>query len=337
MSWLFLFILTIFIIGLLIIWIVNEPGRACSNTGLFHLGMMGLSWNPLKTEVKSKTSFGTLSGQANESSLLRHLYLGNNVYEPNVVDKMSRYLKQGDHFIDVGAGEGFFSMMASVLVGPQGKVYSFEVRPSKVSLFNKFHSQTGLARNIRLLQVAPISILPNEEKEEEIKRPEEPNPEQPIASNIASETVQYREPSGLDDIPMVGRYCAYRLPSLLEGRSYPVSGLRLENTFVPLDPVRFPDRKTLIHIHYGFGGPELLSCLYNFNQFFFGHPERKLRTEFVIRMVPCMSIETLDWLEKTHGFKSQQVDVLLRDSSPTHWTSPVDRNCKKTVYAWFYH
>lgn len=40
-----------------------------------------------------------------------------------------KYLKPGMTFLDVGAHIGYFSMLASYLVGPKGKVHSFEVTP----------------------------------------------------------------------------------------------------------------------------------------------------------------------------------------------------------------
>jgi FkbM family methyltransferase len=44
-------------------------------------------------------------------------------------DFYKRYLRQGDTVIDVGANIGYFSLLCSVLVGEEGKVYSFEPHP----------------------------------------------------------------------------------------------------------------------------------------------------------------------------------------------------------------
>ncbi len=46
--------------------------------------------------------------------------------EANVTSFILRFLKEGDIFLDVGAHIGFYSALASKLVGKQGKVYSFE-------------------------------------------------------------------------------------------------------------------------------------------------------------------------------------------------------------------
>ena len=47
-------------------------------------------------------------------------------YEPHVRKCFAALLRPGDTFVDVGAHIGFFSMIASSLVGPCGKVYAFE-------------------------------------------------------------------------------------------------------------------------------------------------------------------------------------------------------------------
>lgn len=47
-------------------------------------------------------------------------------YEPQLVDSMKQILKEGDTFLDIGANEGFFSILASQLVGVSGKIISIE-------------------------------------------------------------------------------------------------------------------------------------------------------------------------------------------------------------------
>ncbi len=47
-------------------------------------------------------------------------------YEPAVQDQLLSSLKLGDIFWDIGAHIGFFTLIASRLVGPTGRVHSFE-------------------------------------------------------------------------------------------------------------------------------------------------------------------------------------------------------------------
>ena len=50
----------------------------------------------------------------------------NQVYEEDVLQSLLRILKTGDTFVDLGANEGFFSIIASNLVGVNGKVICIE-------------------------------------------------------------------------------------------------------------------------------------------------------------------------------------------------------------------
>jgi FkbM family methyltransferase len=52
------------------------------------------------------------------------------VYEPQVRRCLTAFLRPGDTFVDVGAHIGFFSLIASSLVGSSGRVYSFEANSS---------------------------------------------------------------------------------------------------------------------------------------------------------------------------------------------------------------
>ncbi len=58
-------------------------------------------------------------------------------YEPDVRKCVAALLRPGDTFVDVGAHIGFFSLLASSLVGSQGKVYAFE---ADATLFQILHS-----------------------------------------------------------------------------------------------------------------------------------------------------------------------------------------------------
>jgi FkbM family methyltransferase len=61
----------------------------------------------------------------NEKRLIKNLTSGN-IYEPDVSRVFLRVLREGDTAIDVGANVGFFTMLSAALVGPAGKVVSFE-------------------------------------------------------------------------------------------------------------------------------------------------------------------------------------------------------------------
>jgi FkbM family methyltransferase len=63
--------------------------------------------------------------RANEKSILDFLKTGS-LFEPDVANLLVKVLGEGDVAVDVGANVGFFSVLASILVGPSGRVVAFE-------------------------------------------------------------------------------------------------------------------------------------------------------------------------------------------------------------------
>ncbi|MXP44561.1 FkbM family methyltransferase [Allopontixanthobacter sediminis] len=53
----------------------------------------------------------------------------NRTYEAGTLAVISRFLKLGDTFVDVGANLGLMTLHASRIVGPEGKVVAFEPHP----------------------------------------------------------------------------------------------------------------------------------------------------------------------------------------------------------------
>ena len=72
-----------------------------------------------------------------------------NCYEPDESHVMFRAIRPGDTVIDVGANAGFFTVLMSKLVGPEGKVYSFE--PGVNTL-------PSLRRNIELNKLTNVTL-----------------------------------------------------------------------------------------------------------------------------------------------------------------------------------
>jgi len=69
------------------------------------------------------------------------------------IDKIKKYIKQGDTVIDVGGNLGFFVLILNELVGVTGKIYSFE--PSSM-LKNKLAAtiQNNNIRNVTIVNLA---------------------------------------------------------------------------------------------------------------------------------------------------------------------------------------
>lgn len=52
-------------------------------------------------------------------------------WEPHITEVVRRLTSPGDVFVDVGAHIGYYTLLASVLVGDQGHVYAFEPSPAR--------------------------------------------------------------------------------------------------------------------------------------------------------------------------------------------------------------
>lgn len=77
------------------------------------------------------------------------------IYEPNILDTIEKYLKQGDIFIDIGANIGQHSMFAASIVGNTGKVYSFEPIPR---IYNQLLDSVHLNNFDNIVEVHNIAL-----------------------------------------------------------------------------------------------------------------------------------------------------------------------------------
>jgi FkbM family methyltransferase len=69
-----------------------------------------------------------------DSILSRLIYDG---FEKDETDYLTKILKKGDVFVDIGANIGLFSLIASKIVGDEGTVLSFEPAPLTFSRLNE--------------------------------------------------------------------------------------------------------------------------------------------------------------------------------------------------------
>jgi FkbM family methyltransferase len=75
-------------------------------------------------------------------------------YEPGTLSLIVKSLHPGDVFVDVGASNGFFSLIASRLVGPSGRVYSFEPNPRALARLRRNITANGDPENIEIIEAA---------------------------------------------------------------------------------------------------------------------------------------------------------------------------------------
>lgn len=79
-------------------------------------------------------------------------------FEANLTNFLINFLKKGDTFIDVGANVGYYTLLASKLVGESGKIYAFE---PTLRTFNTLENNSKIRNNI----IVNNNAVLDEEKE----------------------------------------------------------------------------------------------------------------------------------------------------------------------------
>ena len=80
-------------------------------------------------------------------------HLGRGYYEPELTFALWSLLSPGDTFVDVGANEGYFSVIASKLVGTDGKVLAIEPQTRLRSVLET-NFELNDVTNVRVFDVA---------------------------------------------------------------------------------------------------------------------------------------------------------------------------------------
>ncbi|MFC5719621.1 FkbM family methyltransferase [Streptomyces gamaensis] len=99
-----------------------------------------------------RTWFGARFVVDTEDLIQRYLYLFG-VWEPHLTRWLQRRLRPGDTFVDVGANVGYFSLLASQLVGEHGAVVAVEASPAFHRKLVE-HARINGCCNIRAARVA---------------------------------------------------------------------------------------------------------------------------------------------------------------------------------------
>jgi FkbM family methyltransferase len=80
---------------------------------------------------------GKLCGPMKDTFFFQNIVDLGGIIKPHVTGAIQEYLAEGDTFIDVGAHIGYFTVLASQIVGPIGKVLSFEPFPANFEYLQK--------------------------------------------------------------------------------------------------------------------------------------------------------------------------------------------------------
>ncbi|MEU9111125.1 FkbM family methyltransferase [Streptomyces sp. NPDC048483] len=99
-----------------------------------------------------RTGFGSEMAVDTRDLIQRFIYLFG-LWEPHMTHWLERRLRPGDTFVDVGANVGYYSLLASRLVGGTGKVVAIEATPA----FHRrvlLHTEMNRCDNVRAINAA---------------------------------------------------------------------------------------------------------------------------------------------------------------------------------------
>lgn len=113
-----------------------------------------LDWRDFATIAT--TTFGAKIAVALPDLIQARIYFFG-FWEPNLTHFIRSSLRPGDSFVDVGANVGYFSLLASSIVGARGKVFSVEASPS---IYRKLEQNIALNKcgNIQSFNVAASDV-----------------------------------------------------------------------------------------------------------------------------------------------------------------------------------
>ncbi|WP_314171491.1 FkbM family methyltransferase [Streptomyces winkii] len=103
-------------------------------------------WRVVRTRFAGRILVDT------QDLIQRYLYIFG-VWEPHLTQWLRQQLKPGDVFVDVGANVGYFSVLGSFLVGPDGKVVAVEASPALHRRLVQHACMNG-CRNLRTVNAA---------------------------------------------------------------------------------------------------------------------------------------------------------------------------------------
>jgi FkbM family methyltransferase len=124
--------------------------HAPARRALWHKFVWRLMWT--EGMCRARTRFGAkLEVDASDIVGTYIAYFG--VWEPNLTSWLEGRLRPGDVFVDVGANVGYFTLLASRLVGTDGGVVAIEPFPRTNAVLRRNVAANG-AENVRVEQVA---------------------------------------------------------------------------------------------------------------------------------------------------------------------------------------
>jgi len=88
------------------------------------------------------------------SNLYSQVYVSGATYEPATTEFVLQHLRSGDNFVDIGAYQGYFSVLAASVAGAGGKVVAFEANPEPCGYLEKSIDRNAFADRITIVNAA---------------------------------------------------------------------------------------------------------------------------------------------------------------------------------------
>jgi FkbM family methyltransferase len=108
-------------------------------------------------KMVARTEFGAMI-ECNIRDVIQRCIMFFGVWEPNLTAFLKRRLTEGDLFIDLGANVGYFTLLASRLVGETGTVIAVEAAPQIYRALEKNLARNHV-QNVRAIEMA-VADLP---------------------------------------------------------------------------------------------------------------------------------------------------------------------------------
>lgn len=141
---------------------IRSGTRAYLQHAPFSLGKMAVAnvyykhanWRPHRQIVKTK--FGALMDLTIPDAVSTAIYITGQ-WEPCITEHIRTHLRRGDTFIDVGANVGYYSLLASSIVGTTGSVVAIEASPAIFARLKR-NLDLNCCDNVRAMNVAASDV-----------------------------------------------------------------------------------------------------------------------------------------------------------------------------------
>ncbi|GAA3255546.1 FkbM family methyltransferase [Nonomuraea helvata] len=129
--------------------ILNHPANRGNRGAALIRTAMWQTWKRLIRQPFDLTVYENMKLRAHPNGQAGRFFYFGSLPDHQEMTFMRRYLRPGDGFIDCGANEGVYTLLAAKLVGPAGEVHAFEAVPLFV---------TRLRRNILANHLTMVEV-----------------------------------------------------------------------------------------------------------------------------------------------------------------------------------